>query len=44
VEVILPPYDCRNPGAGIREETLDELEEALFLVKRRKSSLFFLSF
>jgi hypothetical protein len=29
---MLPPYDCRSAGAGIRED-LDELEEGLFSVK-----------
>jgi hypothetical protein len=31
--VVLPPCDCRNPGVGIREEPLDELEEGLFSVQ-----------
>jgi hypothetical protein len=42
MEVVLPPYDCRSLGAGIMEEPLDELEEGLFLVKKRRSSVFFL--
>ncbi|XP_058559429.1 uncharacterized protein LOC131497272 isoform X6 [Neofelis nebulosa] len=27
LEVVLPSYECRSPGAGMAEETLDDLEE-----------------
>ncbi|XP_053748431.1 RAD52 motif-containing protein 1 isoform X19 [Panthera pardus] len=37
LEVVLPSYECRSPGAGMAEETLDDLEEGplSFLMKRR---------
>ncbi|XP_078293136.1 RAD52 motif-containing protein 1-like isoform X10 [Panthera onca] len=37
VKVVLPSYECRSPGAGMAEETLDDLEEGplSFLMKRR---------
>ncbi|XP_078293183.1 RAD52 motif-containing protein 1-like isoform X3 [Panthera onca] len=37
LEVVLPSYECRSPGAGMAKETLDDLEEGplSFLMKRR---------
>ncbi|XP_046949402.1 RAD52 motif-containing protein 1-like isoform X20 [Lynx rufus] len=37
LEVVLPSYECRSPGAGMAEEPLDNLEEGplSFLMKRR---------
>lgn len=32
LEVILPSYECRSPGVGMAEESLDKLEEGLFPV------------
>ncbi|XP_057569839.1 RAD52 motif-containing protein 1-like [Hippopotamus amphibius kiboko] len=29
LEVVLPPCECRSPGVGMAEETLDTLEEGL---------------
>ncbi|XP_075418123.1 RAD52 motif-containing protein 1-like isoform X7 [Tenrec ecaudatus] len=31
LEVVLPAYACRSPGAGLAEEPLDKQEEGLFL-------------
>ncbi|KAJ8779225.1 hypothetical protein J1605_012861 [Eschrichtius robustus] len=36
-EVVLPSHECRSPGVGMAEETLDKLEEGSlsFLMKRK---------
>ncbi|XP_049637126.1 RAD52 motif-containing protein 1 [Suncus etruscus] len=41
LEVVLPSFDCKSPGVGIAEETLDELEGPLsFLMKRKTAQKF----
>ncbi|XP_044530478.1 RAD52 motif-containing protein 1 [Gracilinanus agilis] len=38
LEVVLPAYSCRSPGAGIAEEYVEQLEGPLeFLLKRKKT-------
>ncbi|XP_039106568.1 RAD52 motif-containing protein 1-like [Hyaena hyaena] len=39
LEVVLPSYGCRSPGAGMAEEPLDNLEEGpLSFLKKRKTT------
>ncbi|XP_001375799.2 RAD52 motif-containing protein 1 isoform X2 [Monodelphis domestica] len=38
LEVVLPAYSCRSPGAGIAEDYLEQLEGPLeFILKRKKT-------
>ncbi|KAG8505022.1 Leucine-rich repeat-containing protein 37A2, partial [Galemys pyrenaicus] len=39
LEVVLPAYECRSPGVGIAEESLDNMEEGpLSLLMKRKTT------
>ncbi|XP_055983354.1 RAD52 motif-containing protein 1-like [Sorex fumeus] len=41
LEVVLPSFDCKSPGVGIAQETLDKTEGPLsFLMKRKTTQKF----